>query len=177
MPRNPIFSQGSERARLFPSTVEAEICHKRDETCRIARRVPEGLKQVAVFKKTRAHHWEMDRGSVFASCLGPRGPFFEGFQRHIAPRCIGCFATDAARCAMPQTQAAQTQDLANTCGNIRELPGLRLLPFCRPPEFMSAPANVHTCLMRPPPERTPRAGLRPGGRLLGIPANPSKQGA
>jgi hypothetical protein len=44
-------------------------------------------------KKTRAHHWEIDRGSVFASF----GLFFDGFQELG----VGRFAPDAARCNAP----------------------------------------------------------------------------
>jgi hypothetical protein len=63
--------------------------------------------------------WEMDRGSVFASCLGPRGPFFEGFPRRIAPRCVGRFAPDTARRDTPLKTLKRRPAGAQTRGEDR----------------------------------------------------------
>ena len=49
------------------------------------------------------------------------------YLRHSAPRCVGGFAPDAARCATPQNPDAQTPNVAKKSGNMP-----RCLPYvCR----------------------------------------------
>jgi hypothetical protein len=75
-------------------------------------------------QKPLACRWEIDRGSVFASCLGPRGLFFEGFQGRIAPRC----GEDRPTVHFPSTPCFVSRGFcARPCVLLREQPG-KLFP-------------------------------------------------
>ncbi len=67
-------------------------------------------------------HWGSGGSLMLPLFLATFGVCVPYFLRHSAPRCVGGFAPDAARCATPQNQDAQTPNVAKKSGNIREPP-------------------------------------------------------
>ena len=66
-------------------------------------------------------HW--GRADYVAALFGQIWGLHALILRRSTPRCVGGETPDAARCAMPQNQGAQTPNLAKKRGNKREPPG------------------------------------------------------